>query len=152
MTDESEDPSPWASATSEEMPPSLRRRKKVEGYYINFEDHRSGEPDCPFSCSEAEGTQGGDAWERAIAPDELSNTYPEICATTNAPSTISSTLPSLLQTSCVSGNISVSSGMSFASGTFDTLTYHWELREVQLDSILTGSSSSQHMNGTQMHQ
>jgi hypothetical protein len=135
-TDESEDPPPWASAISEELPPGLRRRKKVKGYCINSEDDRSGESDCPFSCSEAEDTQGCDTWEPPIPYDE-STTYPdsfEIRATTNAPSTISIILPSLLPTSYVSDNISVSSGISIASSTFDTLTFHRELREAQLDS------------------
>ncbi|KAN0136066.1 hypothetical protein V8E53_006227 [Lactarius tabidus] len=136
-TDESEDPPPWSSAISEELPPGLRRRKKVKGYCINSEDDRSGESDCPFSCSEAEDTQGCDVWEPPIPYDESSNTYShslEIRATTNAPSTISIILPSLLPTSYVSDSISVSSGISVASSTFDTLTYHRELREAQLDS------------------
>jgi hypothetical protein len=136
-TDESEETPPWASAISDELPPGLRRRKKVKGYCINSEDDRSGESDCPFSCSEAEDTQGCDVWEPPIPYDESSNTFPhslEICATTNAPSTISIILPSLLPTSYVSDSISVSSGISVASSTFDTLTYHRELREAQLDS------------------
>ena len=137
-TDESEDPPPWASAISEELPPGLRRRKKVKGYCINSEDDRSGESDFPFSCSEAEHSQGCDTWEPPISYDESSNTYPdslEIHANTNAPSTISIILPSLLPSSyVVSDNISVSSGISLASSTFDTLTFHRELREAQLDS------------------
>ena len=137
-TDESEDPPPWASAISEELPPGLRRRKKVKGYCVNSEDDRSGESDFPFSCSEAEDSQGCDTWEPPIPYDESPNTYPdsfEIRANTNAPSTISIILPSLLPSSyVVSDNISVSSGISLASSTFDTLTFHRELREAQLDS------------------
>lgn len=136
-TDECEDPPPWTSAISEALPPGLRRRKKVKGYCINSEDDRSGESDCPFSCSEAEDTQGCDTWEPPIPYDESSNTYPdslEIHTHTNGPSTISIILPSLLPTSYVSDNISVSSGISIASSTFDTLTYHRELREAQVDS------------------
>ena len=136
-TDEREDPPPWASAISDELPSGLRRRKKVKGYCINSEDDRSGESDCPFSCSEAEDNQPCDTWEPPIPYDESLNTYSdslEIRTSTNGPSIISIILPSLLPTSYVSDNISVSSGISLASSTFDTLTFHRELREAHLDS------------------
>jgi hypothetical protein len=137
-TDESEDPPPWTSAISEELPPGLRRRKKVKGYCINSEDDRSGESDYPFSCSEAEeDTKACDHWEPPIPYDESSNTYIdslEIHTNTNAPSTISIILPSLLPTSYVSDNISVTSGISLASSTFDSITYHRELRDAEVDS------------------
>jgi hypothetical protein len=136
-TDESEELPPWASAISDELPPGLRRRKKVKGYCINSEDDRSGESDCPFSCSEAEDNQPCDTWEPPIPYDESPNTYSdslEIRTNTNGPSTISIILPSLLPTSYVSDNMSVSSSISLASSTFDTLTFHRELREAQLDS------------------
>ncbi|KAH9013664.1 hypothetical protein EDB84DRAFT_1568564 [Lactarius hengduanensis] len=113
-TDEPEDPPPWSSAISEEPPPGLRRRKKVK-----------------------EDTKACDIWEPPIPYDESSDTYPdslEIRTITNAPSTISIIFPSLLPTSYVSDTSSVTSGMSYASSTFDTLTYHRELREAQLDS------------------
>ncbi|KAI9432108.1 hypothetical protein H4582DRAFT_1128632 [Lactarius indigo] len=135
--DECEDPPPWSSAISERPPPGLRRRKKLKGYCINSEEERSGESDYPFSGSEAEDTKAGDIWEPPIAYDESLDTYPdslEISTITSAPSTISIILPSLLPTSYVSDTISVTSGMSYASSTFDTLTYHRELREAQLDS------------------
>ncbi|KAH9056885.1 hypothetical protein EDB87DRAFT_1634096 [Lactarius vividus] len=136
-TDERDHLPPWSSAISEEPPPGLRRRKKVKGYCINSEEERSGESDYPFSGSEAEDTKACDIWESPIPNDESSDTHLdslEIRTTTNAPSTISIIFPSLLPTSYVSDNISVTSGMSYASSTFDTLTYHRELREAGLDS------------------
>lgn len=133
VTDECEGPLPWASAISEELPPGLRRRKKIKGYFINSGDERSGESDYPFSGSEAEDTKACDPWEPPVSHDEFSDTHVdslEILTNTNVSSTISIILPSLLPTtSYVSDNNSVTSGMSFASSTFDTLTYHRELRE-----------------------
>ncbi|KAH9046997.1 hypothetical protein EDB83DRAFT_2677131 [Lactarius deliciosus] len=131
-TDEREDLPPWSSAISEGPPTGLRRRKKVKGYCINSEEERSGESDYPFSGSEAEDIKACDTWEPPIPYDESSDTYPdslEIRTNTNSPSTIS---PSLIPTSYVD-NISVTSGtgISYASSTFDTLTYHRELREAQ---------------------
>ena len=136
-TGECEDQPPWSSAISEELPPGFRRRKRVKGYCINSGDERSGESDYPFSGSEAEDTKAYDHWEPPIPHEESSDTYPdsiEIRTNTNAPSTISIIFPSLLPTSYVSDNISVTSGMSFASSTFDSLTYYRELREAELDS------------------
>ncbi|KAH9025237.1 hypothetical protein EDB85DRAFT_1893977 [Lactarius pseudohatsudake] len=77
-----------------------------------------------------------DTWEPPIPSDESSDAYPdsfEIRTNTNSPSTISL---SLIPTSYVD-NISVTSGtgMSCASSTFDTLTYHRELREAQVTQL-----------------
>ncbi|KAH8997164.1 hypothetical protein EDB86DRAFT_930990 [Lactarius hatsudake] len=133
---ECEDPTPWPSALSEESPFGLRRRKNVKGYCINSEEEHSGESDYPFSSSEAEDTNA-DTWEPPTAHDESSDIYPdslEIRTIINAPSTIS-IVSSLLSTSYVSDTISVMSGMSYASGTFDTLTYHRELREAQATQL-----------------
>ncbi|KAH9159761.1 hypothetical protein EDB89DRAFT_2107284 [Lactarius sanguifluus] len=128
-TDEREDLPPWSSAGP---PTGLRRRKIVKGYCINSEEECSGESDYPFSGTEAEDIKACDTWEPPIPYDESSDTYPdylEIRTNTNSPSTIS---PSSIPTSYVD-NISVTSGtgMSYASSTFDTLTYHRELREAQ---------------------
>ncbi|KAH9035660.1 hypothetical protein EDB85DRAFT_856967 [Lactarius pseudohatsudake] len=134
---ECEVPTPWSSAISEEPPPGLRRRKKAKGYCINSEEERSGESDYPFSGSEAEDTKACDIWEPPIPHDKSSDIYPdslEIRTITNAPSTIS-IFSSLLPTSYVSDTISVTSGMSYASSTFDTLTYHRELREAQATQL-----------------
>ncbi|KAH9046995.1 hypothetical protein EDB83DRAFT_2404287 [Lactarius deliciosus] len=133
---ECEDPTPWPSAISEESPPGLRRRKNVKGYCINSEEEHSGESDYSFSSSEAEDTKA-DTWEPPMTHDESSDIYPdslEICTITNAPSTIS-IFSSLRSTSYVSDTISVMSGMSYASSTFDTLTYHRELREAQATQL-----------------
>ncbi|KAF8262783.1 hypothetical protein EI94DRAFT_1742765 [Lactarius quietus] len=132
-TEECEDAPPWAGAISEELSSGLRRRKKVKGYCMNSEDDRSGESDFPFSGSEAEDTKECDVWEPPIPYDESSDTYPDSLKI-RAPSTISIIFPSLLPTNYVSDNISVSSGISLASSTFDTLTYHRELREAEHDA------------------
>ncbi|KAI9432110.1 hypothetical protein H4582DRAFT_2084046 [Lactarius indigo] len=98
---------------------------------------RESTPQEAQSGSEAEDTKAGDIWELPIAYDESLDTYPdslEISTITSAPSTISIIFPSLLPASYFSDTISVTSGMSYASSTFDTLTYHRELREAQLDS------------------
>ncbi|KAI0296340.1 hypothetical protein B0F90DRAFT_1746771 [Multifurca ochricompacta] len=137
ITDEHEDTPPWASGINEEPPLGLRRRRKAKGYCINSEEERSEESDFCSSESGAEDTRALKPWELPIPDDESSTTAMdsfEIRAYTQAPSTISIILPSLLPTTYVADNISVASGVSFASSTFDTLTYHRDLREAQVDS------------------
>ncbi|KAH9056887.1 hypothetical protein EDB87DRAFT_1155664 [Lactarius vividus] len=112
-TDGCEDPLPWSSPISEEPPYGLRRRKKVKGFRIDSEEECSGESD---------------------SHDESYDMYPD-SPNTNAPSTISVIFPSLFPTSYVSDIISVASVMSYASSTFDTLTYHRELHEAQATQL-----------------
>jgi len=136
VTDEPEDASPWASAVSEETP-GLRRRKNVRGYCINSDEECSGGSDRCFSEEGSEESKACSLWEQPISCDEqltLQLDSLEIRASTHAPTTVSIIFPSLLPSSYVSDNVSVASGASFASSTFDTLTYHRELREAQVDS------------------
>ncbi|KAH9984057.1 hypothetical protein BJV74DRAFT_588688 [Russula compacta] len=139
ITEEPTDTPPWASAVSEEPPPGLRRRKKAKGYCIDSEEEYSGGSDCCFSDDGAEEMKACGPWEPPIfsvePPTHLSDSL-EIRACTQAPSTISIILPSLLPLTYSIDNISVTSSASFASGTFDTFTYHRELREAQVDSEL----------------
>ncbi|KAH9009384.1 hypothetical protein EDB85DRAFT_2162814 [Lactarius pseudohatsudake] len=116
-TDKYEDTPPWSSSISEEPPTGLRRRKKVK-------------------VAVRQKIKACDTWEPPTPSDESSDAYPdsfEIRTNTNSPSTISL---SLIPTSYVD-NISVTSGtgMSCASSTFDTLTYHRELREAQVTQL-----------------
>ena len=53
---------------------------------------------------------------------------------THMPTTIAVIFPFLLPSSYVDDNVSVVSGASFVLGAFDTLTYHRELHETQVDS------------------
>lgn len=134
VTDEPENTPPWASAVSEGPPPGLRRRKKVKGYCINSEEERSGESDYCLSGCETEETN---PWEPPISSDEpltLHSDPLEIRTYTHAPPTISAILPSLLPITYIVDNASVTSTASFASSAFDTMTYHRELREAQVDS------------------
>ncbi|KAI0253320.1 hypothetical protein BJV78DRAFT_1351907 [Lactifluus subvellereus] len=143
VTDDHENPPPWASAVSEEPPSGLRQRK-VTGYCINSEEERSGESDCCFSEGEVDDTKTYDAWEPPISYDDESSTIHsdslEIRRYTRTPSVISIILPSLLPQTYVTDNVSVASfasfasGASFASSAFDTLTCHRELREARVDS------------------
>lgn len=136
VTDEPEDASSWASAVSEETP-GIRRRKNVRGYCINSDEECSGGSDRCFSEEESEESKARSLWEQPISFDELPTLQPdslETRANTHAPATISIIFPSLLPSSYVSDNTSVASGASFASSTFETLTYHRELREAQVDS------------------
>jgi len=139
VTDELDDTPPWASAVSEDPPPGLRRRKKVKGYCMNSEEERSasGESDYCLSECETEETKHCSLWEPPIYSDEpptpLSDPL-EIRTYTHAPPTISVILPSLLPITHVTDNASITSNASFASSTFDTMTYHRELREAQVDS------------------
>jgi hypothetical protein len=137
VTDEPENTPPWASGVSEELPPGLRRRKSVKGYCINSEEERSGESDCCLSEGETEETKGCDSWEPSIPYDECPITPHldtlEIRAYTHVPSTVSVIFPSLLPLTYVADNVSITSGASLASSAFDTLTYHRELREAQMD-------------------
>ena len=138
MTDEPEDAPPWASGVSEELPSGLRRRKNVKGYCIDTEEEGSGESDCSFSEGETEETKAFDSWEPPIPSDECPvnphlDTL-EIRAYTHVPPTVSVILPSLLPLTYVADNVSIASGASLASSAFDTLTYHRELREAQMDS------------------
>lgn len=138
MTDESENTAPWASGVSEEPPSSLRRRKIVKGYCIDSEEERSGESDYCFSEGETEDTKACDSWEPLIHSDECPITPNldtlEIRAYTHVPPTVSVIFPSLLPLTYVADNVSITSGASLASSAFDTLTYHRELREAQMDS------------------
>ena len=85
-----------------------------------------------------EDTKACDPWETPMPYDDESSTIHsdslEISTCTPSPSVISIILPSLLPLTYVTDNVSVSSGTSFASNAFDTLTYHRELREAQVDS------------------
>jgi hypothetical protein len=138
VTEEPENTPPWASGVFEEPPPGLRRRKITKGYCINSEEERSGESDCCLSEGETEETKACGAWEPSISSDEYPTTplldSLEIRTYTDVPSTVSVIFPSLLPLRYVTDNVSVASGTSFASGAFDTLTYHRELREANLDS------------------
>lgn len=137
VTDEPEDAPPWASAVSEETPLGLRRRKNVGGYCINSDEERSGGSDWCFSEEETEESKACSLWESPISCDEQLTLQPnslEIRTSTHTSTTISVIFPSLLPSSYISDNVSVASGASFASSTFDTLTYHRELREAQVDS------------------
>jgi hypothetical protein len=137
VTAEFEDTPPWASGVSEDPPPGLRRRKRAKGYCINSDEERSGESDCHLSEGEAEETKACYPWDPPLSSDEPPTSHPdslEIRTYTHAPSAISIILPSLLPLTYVTDNISVASSASFASSAFDTLTYHRELREAQVDS------------------
>jgi len=138
VTDEPENTPPWASGVSEKPPSGLRRRKIVKGYCIDSEEERSGESDYCLSEGETEETKGCDSWEPSIPSDECPITPHtdtlEIRAYTHVPSTVSVVFPSLLPLTYVADNVSITSGASLASSTFDTLTYHRELREAQMDS------------------
>jgi hypothetical protein len=138
VTDESENIPPWASGVSEKPPSGLRRRKIVKGYCINSEEDRSDESDCCLSEGEIEETKTCDSWEPSIPSDECPITPNldtlEIRAYTHVPSTVSVIFPSLLPLTYVADNVSITSGASLASSAFDTLTYHRELREAQMDS------------------
>jgi hypothetical protein len=85
-----------------------------------------------------EDTKAFDRWETSIPYDDESSTIHsdslEISTYTHTPPVISIILPSLLPLTYVTDNVSVSSGTSFASNAFETLTYHRELREAQVDS------------------
>jgi hypothetical protein len=137
VTDEPENTPPWASGVSEKPASGLRRRKTVKGYCINSEEEGSGDSDYCLSEGETEETKGCDSWESATPSDE-SPISPldtlEIRAYAHVPSTVSIILPSLLPLTYVADNVSVTSGTSLASSAFDTLTYHRDLREAQIDS------------------
>lgn len=137
VTDEPENTPPWASGVSEDPPSGLRRRK-IEGYCINSEEEFSGEYDCCLSEGETEESKACDSWEPSIPSDECPITPHldtlEIRAYTHVPSSVSVIFPSFLPLTYVTDNVSISSGTSLASTTFDTLTYHRELREAQMDS------------------
>lgn len=136
MTDEPENTPPWASGVSEKPPSGLRQRKIIKGYCINSEEERSGESDCYLSEGETEETKVCDSW--ASTPSDESPISPldtlEIRAYTHVPSTVSVIFPSLLPLTYVADNVSITSGTSLASSAFDTLTYHRDLREAQMDS------------------
>ncbi|KAI0299943.1 hypothetical protein BC826DRAFT_719646 [Russula brevipes] len=139
VTAEFEDTPPWASGVSEDPPPGLRRRKRSKkGYRIDSEEEEhSGESDCYLSEGEAEEAKACCPWDPPLSSDEAPTSHPdslEIRTYTHAPSAISIILPSLLPITYVTDNISVTSSASFASSAFDTLTYHRELREAQVDS------------------
>ena len=138
MTDKPENTPPWERGVSEKPPSSLRRRKIVKGYCINSEEEFSGESDCNLSDVETEETKDCDFWEPSIPSDECPITPHmdtlEIRAYTHVPSTVSVIFPSLLPLTYVADNVSITSGASLASSAFDTLTYHRELREAQMDS------------------
>jgi len=138
VTDEPENTPPWASGVSEKSSSGLQRRKIVKGYCINSEEERSGESDCYLSEGETEETKDCDSWEPLIPSDECPITPHldtlEIRAYIHVPSTISVIFPSLLPLTYVADNVSIRSGASLASSAFDTLTYHRELREAQMDS------------------
>ena len=138
VTDEPENKIPWSSVVSEERPPGLRRRKNVKGYSIYSDEDRSGESECCLSEEEIEDTKACNPWEPPISmssdePLSLHQDTLEIRTYTDAPSTVSIIFPSLLPLTNGADNASIASGASFASTTFDTLTYHRELREAQAD-------------------
>ena len=121
-TDESEDPPPWASAISEELPSGPRRRKKVKDYCINSEDDAN--PISPSAATRQKIT-------KAVTPGHRQYLTTNLQIPTQIPSrfaqipmrlsTISIIFPYLLPSSyVVSDNISVSSGVLLASSTFDT--------------------------------
>ncbi|KAI9510782.1 hypothetical protein F5148DRAFT_1176423 [Russula earlei] len=141
VTDQPENKPPWASAVSEDPPPGLRRRKKAKGYCIYSEEELSGESDYYLSESEAEETNLCGTWEPPMSFDEPPTPHSDsheiqehTQERTQEPSTLSIILPSLLPITYVTDNASVTSGASFASSAFDTLTYHRDLREAQVDS------------------
>lgn len=143
MTDEPENTPPWASGVSEKPSSGLRRRKNVKGYCINSEEERSGESDCYLGEGDTEETKTSDSWEPSTPFDEspitphLDTLEIRAHTTSHVPSTISVIFPSLLPFTYVAdnvSNVSISSGTSLASSAFDTLTYHRELREAQMDS------------------
>jgi hypothetical protein len=135
-TDEPENTPPWASGVSKKPPSRLRRRKLVKGYCINSEEERSSESDFFLGEGEIEETKASDSWETSIPSYEYPITppdldTPEIRAYTHVPSAASIIFPSWLR---LTDNVSITSGASSASSTFDTLTYHRELCEAQMDS------------------
>jgi hypothetical protein len=138
VTDEPENTPPWASGVTEKPPSGLRRRKIIKGYCISSEEERSGESDCCLSEGETEETKACDSWEPSIPSDECPITPHldtlDTLAYTDVPSTVSVIFPSLLPLTYVADNVSITSGASLASSAFDTLTYHRELREAQMDS------------------
>jgi hypothetical protein len=138
VTEEPEDTPPWASGIFEEPPPGLRRRKTTKGYCIDSEEERSGESDCCISEGETEETKACGPWEPSISSDEYPTTPQldtlEIRTYSHVSSSVSVILPSLLPLTYVVDNVSVTSGASFASSAFDTVTYHRELREAEMDS------------------
>ena len=138
MTEEPENAPPWASGVLEEPPPGLRRRKITKGYCIDSGEECSGESDCCLSEGETDETKARGPWEPSISSDEYPTTPQldtlEIRTYSHLPSTVSVILPSLLPLTYVADNVSVTSGASLASSTFDTLTYHRELREAEMDS------------------
>lgn len=139
MTDEPENKPPWSSAVSEERPLGLRRRKNIKGYCIYSDEGHSGESEYCLSEEETEDTNACNPWEppMSISSDEPPSPHQdslEIRTCSDAPSTVSIIFPSLLPLTYVADNVSIASGASFASTTFDTLTYHRELREAQVDS------------------
>ena len=140
MTDEPENTPPWASGVYEKPPSSLRRRKIVKGYCINSEEELFSESDYCLSEGETEETKACDSWESSTPSDESPITPGldtlEIRAYTHVPSTFSVIFPSLLPLTYVADNVSITSGTSLASSAFDTLTYHRDLREAQIDSDL----------------
>ena len=138
MTDEPENTPPWESGVPEKLPSGLQRRKIFKGYCIGSEEERSGESDCCLSEGKTEETKASDFWEPSIPSDECPITPHldtlEIRAYTHVPSTVSVIFPSLLPLTYVADNVSITSGASLASSAFDTLTYHRELREAEMDS------------------
>ena len=139
-TEEPENAPPWASGVFEEPPPGLRRRKIAKGHCIDSGEEGSGESYCCLSEGETgtEETKSRGPWEPSISSDEYPTTPQldilEIRTYSHVPSTVSVILPSLLPLTYVADNVSVTSGASLASSTFDTLTYHRELHEAEMDS------------------
>ncbi|KAH9988208.1 hypothetical protein BJV77DRAFT_1022843 [Russula vinacea] len=128
VTEEPENAPPWASGVLEEPPPGLRRRKITKGYCIDSgEEWRDRE------------TKARGPWEPSISSDPTNtrqppSRYPRNSDILSLAIDISVILPSLLPLTYVADNVSVTSGTSLASSTFDTLTYHRELREAEMDS------------------
>jgi hypothetical protein len=157
-TDDHEDPPPWASAVTEDLPTGPQRRK-VKGYCIGSEEERSGESDYYPSDGEVEDTKACNPWETSMPYGDESWTIHsdslEISTYTHSPPVISTILPYLLPLTYVTDNVSVSSGTSFASNAFETLTYHRELREAQVDSdfdrILTRLLSEWYYTGASVN-
>jgi hypothetical protein len=139
VTDEPQNKILWPSTVSEEGHPGLRRRKNFKGYCIYSDEDRSGESECCLSEDETEDTKACNPWEPPISmssdePMTLHQDTLEIRTYIDAPSTVSIIFPPLLPLTYAADNDSIASGTSFTSTTFDTLTYHRELREARVDS------------------
>ncbi|KAI0066705.1 hypothetical protein BV25DRAFT_1878804 [Artomyces pyxidatus] len=123
---------PWA-----EEPPNQLRRRRVKGYCINSDDETSGQSDVDDSTDLCTWESKADEEFEDSIYQENDTMFPQdTIYIQRRPNFISVILPSLLPLSTlnVSDTVSISSTVSIATSVFDTLTYHRELREAQLDS------------------